>query len=194
MITGFIGLPGAGKTFGMVYNACKALKDNRRVITNVAITDTIFGSKKVAEFTPNIGDAIKNADNCLILVDEASIVFPNYFWNKLSSDILIRFAQVRKFGLDFFYTSQGWNHTVKRLRDLTNYIVQCKHTRLCFDYIYLDPEYFYRNIPLAFKKEFVIKTQKVWWYQKPKVYKAFNTYDRVQTSELMQPNTFPTIK
>lgn len=74
--------------------------------------------------------ALKQETNCLFVIDEASIFFSSYNWSSLSSDYIIRFAQTRKFGVDMFYTSQLYKHTLKRLRDLTNVVVECAFKKL----------------------------------------------------------------
>lgn len=186
MIIQFSGLPGEGKTAGMAYQACKALKQGRRVLSNVPITDTIFGTKNTAEYTPDIGKAVESASNALICIDEASIVLPNYFWEKLPFDLLIRFAQVRKYGLDIYYTSQSWNHTVKRLRDLTNYAVKCTNHKFWFSYQYLDPEYFMNRIPSHYMKDYVKKTELIMYPKFPKLFRSYNTMHIVEKSIMAQ--------
>jgi len=184
MIIAFIGLPGYGKTLGMVYSLCKALKANKRVISNVPVVDTVFGSKNISEYRADIGNAITDVTNTVIGIDEASIVLPNYYWDKLPFDTLIRFAQVRKYGLDILYTSQGWNHTVKRLRDLTNYVVRCKNHGFFFSFTYFDPEYFLQKVPKHFEKDYILKTDYIWRWQFDKVFKAYNTMHVVDSSLL----------
>ena len=185
MIVGYIGLPAQGKTLGMVYDACKALKDEKRVISNIPITDTIFGSKRQAEYVEDITESFRVTTNALICVDEASIVLPNYFWKKMNPRMLIRFAQVRKYGLDISYTSQGWSHTVKRLRDLTSFVVNCVHHRMWFAYEWLDPEYYYRNVPRIYKKDYLQKTAYIFPPKLKSAYIAFNTLHVVAYSNLM---------
>lgn len=189
MIIGFIGLPGQGKTLGMVYSMCKALKNNRNVVSNVPVIDTVFGTQRTATYRADIGNAVADSSNTVIGIDEASIVLPNYYWNKMSFDTLVKFAQVRKYGLDILYTSQGWNHTVKRLRDLTNYVVRCKNHGLYFSYTYFDPEFFLQKTPKHFEKDYIIKTDIVWKWQFSKLFKAYNTLHIVQTSLLGDKNT-----
>jgi hypothetical protein len=174
MISAFIGLPGTGKTLGMVHNACKALKEGRQVISNLPIVDIEYGTKRVATYTADIGEAIRTASNALICIDEASIVLPNHYWDRLPFDLLIRFAQVRKYGLDIFYTSQGWHHSVKRLRDLTNYVVKCSNHALWFTYDWIDPEYYDMRIAKHFLKDYIVKTDRIY---KPKFKKLYNSYN-----------------
>lgn len=174
-----------GKTFGMVHQACKALRDGREVISNLPIVDIEFGTKRASVYTADIGEAVARAKNSLICIDEASIVLPNHYWDKLPFDLLIRFAQVRKYGLDIMYTSQGWHHTVKRLRDLTNYVVKCSNHKWWFTYNYIDPEYFDMRVPKHFLPDYTVKTERVLQPAFRKIYMSYNTFFVVQQSVLV---------
>lgn len=193
MIKGYIGLLGEGKTLSMVFDAVEALKQGKRVISNTPIHSTIKGKELFAVCLPQHGieEALKTETNALFCIDEASIVFPSWFWAKLSGDFLIRFAQARKFGLDIFYTSQGYNHTIKRLRDLTNIVTKCsKHTffgQTFFRNLDYDPEYFAYKIinGTSMEKKFILRRRFIYPWQAKQIYKAFDTYALVQASALM---------
>jgi hypothetical protein len=189
MITAFVGLPGEGKTLSMVRMACKALKDNRNVVANFPVKDNLFGTGREALVLPDIGSAIYQTENALICIDEASIVLPNHYWEKLPFDLLIRFAQVRKYGLDIMYTSQGYHHTVKRLRDLTNYVVRCTNHKWWFTNQYIDPEFYDMRVPVHYLKDYVKKTTRYFLPSFPKLFKCFDTMFVVKQSVLAN-NTY----
>jgi len=189
MIIGFIGLPGQGKSLGMVNNACRDLKDGKRVISNVPFTDTIYGSKKSAEYRPDIKNVLMNERNCVVCIDEASIYLNSREWEKLPKEILMRFAQTRKFGVDIYYTSQGWMHTEKRLRDLTNFVIKCTQFKLFFKYEWIDPEYYAARVQAKYKKDYLVKTQFITPFQKIKVFKAYNTYHIIDSNYIGEQKT-----
>lgn len=194
MIIGFIGLPGMGKTLGMVNKACRDLKDGKTVYSNISITDYIYGSKRTSLVYSNIIDNLRNAQNATFCIDEGPIVLPAHLWSRIDPQVLIRFAQARHFGLDIYYTSQGFNHTVKRLRDLTNYIVKCTHTNLYFKNQYIDPEYYSRNVPINHLKEYVVKTKYILRPSWGKYFKSFNTNANVMYFDQMTEKTDTTIR
>ena len=187
MIIAFIGLPGMGKTLGMVNEACKSLKKGRCVEANLPIIDNIYHTKKASIMTSDIGGAVRDAKDTLICIDEASIVLPNHYWDKLPFDVLIRFAQVRKYGLDIMYTSQGWNHTVKRLRDLTNFVVKCSNHRWWFTFEWIDPEFYEARVPSVFRKDYIVKTDIVPFWKFKDIFSSYDTMYIVQNS-LLVPN------
>lgn len=190
MIRAYIGLLGQGKTLSMINDASELLAKGRKVFTNVPFhlqdgTQATYLPGKVFE------QALKSEVNALFLIDEASIVLPSYFWNQLSSDYIIRFAQARKYGLDIFYTSQGYKHTIKRLRDLTNEIVKCtKHNLFGIEFIKnvtYDPEYFdYKIISgTDFEKKFILKKKIINQKKLKKLYKMYDTMHLITESTTM---------
>lgn len=191
MIRAYIGLLGSGKTLSMVNDASDLLKTGRRVFTNVPFR--LLDSQNTPTFLngKQFEYALKTETNALFLIDEASIVLPSYYWNKLSSDYIIRFAQARKYGLDIFYTSQGWNHTVRRLRDLTNEVVKCsKYTIAKWDFIKnttFDPEYFDQKVISGtdFEKKFIIANKTLFPKTLKRLYKMYDTYHLITTSTTM---------
>lgn len=121
MIKAYTGLFGTGKTLGGVVECCMALSKGKKVFSNVPIKDFIFGSKKETEMFYAMENIIE-MDNCLVFADEASVVFGSRTFTKTPKYVLDRLAQSRKFKMHFVYTSQGFKHTEKRLRDFTNIV------------------------------------------------------------------------
>jgi hypothetical protein len=132
MITGYVGEVGAGKTMNMVYDLMESMRWGRRVVSNTPIEFMWRGKLLKAEHIKDADDfkhALIYEQHCTLAIDEASVFLPNNYWNKIPPQIIAKFAQSRHFGMDMAYTSQGWGHTVKRLRDLTNEVFLCKQKR-----------------------------------------------------------------
>lgn len=199
MIKGYVGNLGQGKTLNMVYDIMQIMKRkwHRAIVSNTPIKFKHGGKIYEAEFY-GTGDAFErqiiHRQNAVFVVDEASVFFPNNYWNRLPKEYIAKFAQSRKFGCDFYYTSQGLGHTVKRLRDLTNVVVSCKKRKLFGlfgpDIFYadgFDPMYFGRA--LTSRKSFDryhIYSRTLYPRQYRFVYKAFNTKYVVQDSALVK--------
>lgn len=132
MIAGYIGAVGAGKTLNMVYDLMEEMKWGHRVVSNTPINFEWRGRKYSAEFIRNSDDfkkAMFYEQNCILAIDEASVFLPNNYWNRIPPEMIAKFAQSRHFAMDMYYTSQGWGHTVKRLRDLTTDAFLCRRRR-----------------------------------------------------------------
>lgn len=197
MIRGYIGLLGQGKTLNMVYDLIAEMKTGRRVISNTPIIFDWKGKRYQAALKQSARElerSILNEEDAIIAIDEASIFFPSYFWNKLSAEYIMRFAQARKYGLDFYFTSQGWNHTISRLRDLTNEVVKCKSFKIpftpfgIFRGVVYDPEFFAQRIISSptVEKQYILRTRTLFPSDYRFVMKAYQTMYRVEASALAE--------
>jgi hypothetical protein len=193
MIKAYVGLLGQGKTISMVNDAIPLLERGYNVVSNVDFTWKVKGKTYKPDFIYNardFKDRLFNAVNTVILVDEASIVWSSYDWEKMRTDLIMKFAQSRKYGLHFFYTSQGFGHTLKRLRDLTNIVVKCERVNvLGFKFIrnlVYNPEFFDFPIapPLEMEKKFILRRKMLFPGRLRKLYKAYDTYARVAFNDL----------
>lgn len=132
MTEAFVGDIGSGKTLNMVKRLIEIMKTGRKVITNTPISFEYKGKtfKSITIF--NSDDFLKtfiNSRYVTIGLDEAGIFFPASFWHKVSGEIIYKLAQTRHMGVDLLYTTQGFSHTIKRLRDLTHWVVQCRRRK-----------------------------------------------------------------
>jgi len=134
MIRGYVGDFGSGKTLSMVWDLMVAMYNGRHVISNTPIEcmfDPFLKRKKYikAEFIYE-GDkfqwALEHRENCILAIDEAAVYLPNMYWNKLPPGLIVKWSQQRKYRTDFWYTSQVYGHSVKRLRDLTHIVYKCR--------------------------------------------------------------------
>lgn len=64
-------------------------------------------------------------ENGLVLLDEAGLWLPSFIWRKIPESLIWKLAQIRKDGLDLFYTAQNAARVVKVLREITYESVMC---------------------------------------------------------------------
>jgi len=197
MIRAYIGLLGEGKNFSMVADAIDQIKKGRRVISNFPINFRYWKKSysSIYKAGKDFEDSFLSEENALFLIDEAPIVLPNYYWNKLPGEFLLKFAQSRKYGLDIFYTSQGFTHTVKRLRDITNEVVRCERRKVLgmqmFSNIVYNPDYFEGRImpSIEIEKRFIIRRKIVNIFDTAWIFKAYDTFYKVRHSALLDIDT-----
>jgi len=118
MITAYVGLPGTGKTYGLVLEALKSIKQGRKVYSNFDIA--IDGIVKIKGFS----DLVKVRDG-LVILDELNLWFPSRLWQSIPPEILSLWAQSRKRGIDLFYSTQHLDRVDKVIREVTNYVIRC---------------------------------------------------------------------
>lgn len=208
MIRAYVGLFGQGKTLSMVNDAIPHVLAGRQVFTNTPFQARFWERPSLVDFikgkrarqmmrlpifleSHQFELALKNERNALFLVDEASIWFSSYQWNNLSPDYIIRFAQARKFGLDIYYTSQLFKHTVKRLRDLTNEVVECSHRSYpligsMLSNITFSPEKFdYSFFNKEMENRFIIRRKFVKGKALKELYACYDTMYSINYSSVM---------
>src|SRR4030042_1364052 len=206
MIKGYIGMFGMGKTLNMVYDLIRLMKKGRRVVSNTPI-EFIHQGKKIKS------DFIRDADrfqqaliydrNCSFAIDEASVYLPNNYWHKLPPEFIMKFAQARKSRTDFYYTTQGYGHTIKRLRDLTHVVVKCwkqhflglKFLPYVFISINYDPQ-FYGHSSTSEKKarQYTWGRRILYPREYISTFEAYNTFYEVEGSAMVNYQTKPKIK
>lgn len=123
MIRGYVGLPGAGKTYTMVEDAWKQFRESpRQIYTNMS------GLRCPEAIYVDGLDGLLHVSNGLVLFDEIGVSLSSRYWQGVSRDLLMRFAQVRKNGLDLFWTSQHENRVDAVMREITNEYCRCART------------------------------------------------------------------
>lgn len=121
-IEAYTGMPGEGKTYWMTKDALKQVKRGRKLLTNYPIIDPATG--KCFPMYKQIHE-IFEAKNCLILMDEASLMAPAQFWNRIPFEVMAHWRQHRKAGTDIWYTAQDMDDVSNQLRRVTQYENQC---------------------------------------------------------------------
>lgn len=164
MIRGYIGNLGSGKTYSMIAEARTWLKNNRgQVYINMA------GVKcPEAIFVGNLSEML-TCRSGLLLLDEASVSVSSRFFHETAREVLTRFAQLRKHGMDLYYTTQHEDRVDKVLREITNeYVHLTKFFRTGFN----------RRVYLPGKKEPV---SSLYHRYDPVVFGLFDTFEVIST-------------
>lgn len=121
MIRGYFGLPGSGKTYSMTRDAAVECR-GRRVYSNYHLE--VPGASEVV-YLSRPQDLVRCHDG-LVLLDEAGLWLPSFIWKRIPEELLWKLAQVRKCGLDLWYSAQSPARVVKVLRELTFESVYCE--------------------------------------------------------------------
>lgn len=185
MIRQYIGRLGEGKTTMMIYDAWDYLINARgkyRIITNQPII--INKGKKVISYKPTEREELvqrfMNDYNTLFLLDEIHLLFPSYDRQYLTPDLQARLSYMRKYGNALLYTSQGYNHVHKRIRDITNEVAKVRRTKmgLFWKHIatYYDPEGLNMGgIIDPYDDKYVIQRRYAWRWRIREIYNSFDT-------------------
>ena len=140
MIRAYTGLTGSGKTLSMVRDASYHFSIYRKPIYSNFKMSVFDYSYRFGIFPHQLKtiipatvlkaedfiDKMLEMEDALFLVDEAGFVFNNRLWKDLPFDVLARFNETRKVGVDIFYTTQNITRVDKVLRDLTHVQVMCR--------------------------------------------------------------------
>lgn len=194
MIRQYIGRLGQGKTTMMIYDAWPFLtaKPGRyKIVSNQPI---IIGTGKNQIRFPALEQeelihAFMNDFNTLFLLDEIHLVFPSYDNNVMTSDLQARLSYMRKYGNALLYTSQGYNHVHKRIRDITNEVAKVRKTKfsLLWRHVatYYDPEGMNMSgIIDPYDDKYVIFRRHAWARTVKKTYNAFDTTYATKSDKL----------
>lgn len=122
-IYGYFGLPGKGKTMGLVYQLRylrKRYGDKIYIMTNFHYDDEDF------KFT-SWRDLLKEYDRPLVCAwDEVQNEFNSRDFKNFPVELLTLLTQNRKGnGKQILYTAQRWNRVDKVFRELTHYAIEC---------------------------------------------------------------------
>lgn len=219
MIKAYVGDFGSGKTANMVWDLMQAMIRGAHVITNTPIKfyhDPLIGKGRwyEAEFISNgkkFQEAIAYRQNCIFAIDEAAVYLPNIYWSKLPPEFIVKFAQNRKYRTDFYYTTQGFGHAVKRLRELTHICILCNRSRLLplpaikfkiknrkiyigppvlFKARFFDPAMFYGTWTIKKYERYLRKTRYLYPSQIKRIFRSYNTMYVVDASAMMNVKGF----
>lgn len=167
MIEGYIGRPGAGKTYSLTRRLLRIADQGRPVYANYHIAHenvTFFDPLQLMDLPPGV-----------IALDEAHLYFPARGALKLPMSWLTLMSQTRKRGWDIFYTTQHENRLDRVVRDITNVMWLSRAYSFgpepwLFSAHGYEPEYFRKP------KRVVAR-----WFGRfdPKVAAAYDTYESV---------------
>ncbi len=123
-VTCFVGYPGSGKTYSMVEIACKALASGWNVWANFTIIPLPEWTGEFYRYR-DIEELIVVPDGTVVLLDEAQNMFNARTWQDFPAGFLYRLSQVRKDGIEFYYSSQHEEYVDVTLRRVTENFYHC---------------------------------------------------------------------
>ena len=207
MITAFTGLTGSGKTLSMVIEACRNYKNTRKpVFSNFKMavwayegrglgTHIVRNDKKQKMVVPatvlksnDFIDKLMTTRSGLFLVDEAGFVFNNRRWRTLPFEMMARFQQSRKLGVDIMYTTQAITRVDMTLRELTHVQVICSMENIPFvgEPYLLRNDAFYSELighdSKANRELYHAFNERYLWWQFKKYYPLYDTMELIDYS------------
>ncbi|MCK5490433.1 MAG: AAA family ATPase [Candidatus Pacebacteria bacterium] len=122
-IIAFVGLPGQGKTLSMV----ELLDRTKELYPKLTVgIYTNFGYKGQAGRIKNMQDIIDTPANSIIAIDETQTIFSSRDWQNFPAEMLSVVTQHRKKAKQLLFTGQRFGMLDKNLRELCNFIVECR--------------------------------------------------------------------
>jgi energy-coupling factor transporter ATP-binding protein EcfA2 len=122
MIIGITGAKGSGKTLVMTMMAAILEKEGKKILSNyrLKIPHTLISQ----DIIKNYSDKDTPLHDCVLLLDEIHILMDcrTSFKNTIITYFLL---QSRKRDVDIYWTSQNFGQPEKRLRENTDYIIEC---------------------------------------------------------------------
>lgn len=123
MIIAIVGRMGSGKTLLMSFLAKCQHDRGVDIVTNYRLTfpHRIITKKDIISYTQGQGQL----EDCALLIDEAQIMLDcrSHHKNQIISYFLL---QSRKRSVHIYYSTQQFFNVEKRLRENTDYIIQCE--------------------------------------------------------------------
>jgi hypothetical protein len=167
MVEGFVGLPGAGKTYYLTKLGLKGLKKNREVFANYKL--------KGAKYYTDLKEVI-DIKKGIILVDEINLICPSRWWDRFPPKLAYWWSQTRKNELDVYWTAQHQDRVDKIVKEITNWIWEIR--KLPFNF----------RLAKCFLPEQINKTRRenfgsIFFYISKNIYKNFNTYERIEVAD-----------
>lgn len=119
MITGYFGLPGAGKS---TFLAMIARKENRRIKRGRSPYKKVLTNFNCKDcYKIDFSDiGVYDIQNCLILLDEITIDADNRDYKKFKKSSVEGLVYHRHYYNDIIYFTQQWDAVDKKIRNLTH--------------------------------------------------------------------------
>jgi len=191
MIVGVEGKPGAGKSYFATKTILEALKEGKKVFTNmdnICIRSYAWKVEKetkgkvTKESVLSNFRLLKTADlrlfhkipkrelmNSTIVLDEVMLDFFVRDWQKTGKDLIFFFTQHRKYRCDFWYLTQAISKVDGVLREMTQYYVRMRNTEY-FKLLFIRlpkrfvATWFYEDNETKVKTEILVPSNEVFKY------------------------------
>jgi len=134
-VEGFIGLPGAGKTYALAQRGLREIQRGRRVYSNFGLRGSLpldvwdhanVGNTKDPGPSCDCGECFVSISDACVLLDEINLWAPSRLWNALPIGLLHRWAQVRKYRTTILWSAQHEDRVDKVIREVTGWIWECR--------------------------------------------------------------------
>lgn len=121
-VTAYVGLPGSGKSYGLVQRAYREFqKDNPRpVFVNAGFN--VRGAYSFRSFD----EFLEIPDGAIVLWDELPLYVSSRRWQDFPDGLLYRLTQIRKDGLELHYSTIDWGMVDKNVRNITFWVWECE--------------------------------------------------------------------
>lgn len=132
-VEGYIGLPGAGKTYALAWRGLEAMRYGRAVYSNFGLAGTlpveVWDHRNIGgtEADPcDCGRCFVSISNGVVLLDEVNLWAPSRMWQRLPLGLLHRWAQVRKYQTQVLWSAQHESRVDTVLREVTGWMWECR--------------------------------------------------------------------
>jgi hypothetical protein len=148
-------------------------------MTKKALTEIRKGRKVYANYPLKGAERYRHIEEVLdvreglVLMDEAGLIAPAAFWNKIPYEYLASWRQHRKNGLDIWYTAQDLQDVATPLRRVTQFAHDAQRM---YKWIY------YRTYNPRSKAKFGWGLS----YVSPKVFDHYDTFFEVEKPKYLQ--------
>lgn len=149
-VTAFIGMPGSGKTYGLAEVAARGLKAGKPVFCNEGFD--VVGAERFAGFDEFL--AIPNGS--VVVWDELPIFVNSRKWQEFPDGMLYRLTQIRKDGLQLYYSAIDEAMIDVTVRRLTFWYWMCQaHTGRFLSRTLWPPDRYRKSGQRPYRREWV---------------------------------------
>ncbi len=127
-VTAYVGMPGSGKSYGLAEEGKRALDRGRPVFSNAGFDfgATATGWRDGCFQFGSFEELVHVPQGATILIDEAPLYFNARKWQDFPDGFMYRLTQVRKDGLEVYYSTIDWRMVDVQLRRMTFWVWECK--------------------------------------------------------------------
>jgi len=166
-VTAFVGMPGSGKTLALASIGAKAMARGERVVCNAGFD--LQGAERLSTF-----DEFASLEGPVVVVwDELPLYFNARKWSEFPDSMLYKFTQIRKDGIQLYYSAIHEQMIDVNIRRITFWFWQCRNLGFgwCIKRCY-PPEQFRK----ATQKPYRTSLYRI----KPAIYELYDTYQKVE--------------
>jgi len=166
-VTAYVGMPGSGKTYSLASVGLAAMARGERVVCNAGFD--LEGAERLASF-----DEFAALEGPVVVVwDELPLYFNARKWAEFPDSMLYKFTQIRKDGIQLFYSAIHEDMIDVNIRRITFWYWQCHAItgRLLSRKLYP---------PMEFRKAKVKPHRRELFYVKDSIAAAYDTERKVQ--------------